>query len=572
MAISGARREAVMPTLPTTDTLQRLLDRLGYSADAGWVSASNFDTVITHRFAMQQAEQEMSVVGAFCLKRRTGQSDIIATPLVYVAQTSNVGAAQEIHRRVWSQGLAPFLLVATPDGLTICPGFAYSQENWKQLVHWSSWSTIENISQDGVEPTALLDPMLWDLRAIRLRTSLFWRDHTIDVAGRVDQRLLANLDALSDVLIRGAGVSRKLTPAAANGLIGRFLYVYFLADRGIIDQKWATSRKHTIQLGEQNVDWPASATWSFFDDLDSIFNGSIFPLGRKERAGIDKTHINLVRRVMKHGAQPDRSGAIQLSFLDFYFGALRTETLSSVYEQFLENIRTGERRRVGAFYTPPFLVDFMLDRIDEERPLQEGVTVLDPAARSGVFLVGAYRRIIERARAAQPTQSMNLEKLRGMLSRNIFGIERNLDACHVAAFSLYLTMLDYADPRDLTRVAAGKSAEKLFPELIDKNLFPTDFFADRSEFKELPDQVECIVGNPPWQTLDILVSDHADAWRLEHHANARSGRTKQLSCSLGKHCVSIWSRAAFSASSCQPSHLLIQPPGTSGVRLRANSQ
>ena len=72
---------------------------------------------------------------------------------------------------------------------------------------------------------------------------------------------------------------------------------------------------------------------------------------------------------MKHGAQPDRSGSVQLSFLDFYLGALRTETLSSVYEQFLENIGSGERRRVGAFYTPPFLVDFMLDRIEEARDL-----------------------------------------------------------------------------------------------------------------------------------------------------------------------------------------------------------
>ena len=520
-----------MPANPGSGTnrLQRLLDRLGYTSEAGWVSASDFSELTTYRFAMQQAQREMSVIGAFCLKRRTGPDETIATPLVYVASVVDAHAAQEVHRKVWSQGLTPFLLVVTPDRVGLCPGFSYVQRDWERLINWFAWTAIERLPSAQADVGSIADPVanLWNLRAFRLRTSLFWRDHAIDVAGRVDQRLLANLDALSHMLIRGAGVSRALSAAAANGLIGRFLYVYFLVDRGIIDQQWVTARKHAaINLREQNVDWPSAATWRFFNDLDLIFNGSIFPLGHRERVEIDDSHINLVRRVMKHGAQPDGSGAVQLSFLDFYLGALRTETLSSVYEQFLENIRTGERRRVGAFYTPPFLVDFMLDRVEEVHALQDGVTILDPAAGSGVFLVGAYRRLIECARRAQRKDSMDLHELRGLLLRNIFGIERNPDACHVAAFSLYLTMLDYVDPRDLTRVAAGKEPEKLFPELIGKNLYAADFFADIAQFKGLPKQVRCIVGNPPWQTLEKLESTEADQWRLKYNASAPIGKNQ----------------------------------------------
>lgn len=509
--------------------LRNLLNRLGYTPKAGWVSASDFGALTTHRFAMQQAEREMSVIGAFCLKRQAGAYDTIATPLVYIAHAPDATAAQDIHRKVWSQGLAPYLLVVTPDCVVLCPGFSYAQREWSGLVRWFTWAAVESLRTPDFAAISMEDPMadLWDLRATRLKTSLFWRDHAIDVGGRVDQRLLENLDSLSQVLIQGSDGSRALSPAAANGLIGRFLYIYFLSDRGIIDQKWVIARKHTaINLDEQNIEWPAVATWAFFDDLDSIFNGSIFPLGDRERAEIDASHINLVRRVMKHGAEPNRSGAVQLSFLDIYLGALRTETLSSVYEQFLENIRAGERRRVGAFYTPPFLVDFMLDRIEEVRPLRDGVAVLDPAAGSGVFLVGAYRRLIEYSRAEQKVRGMDLVALRGLLSRNIFGIERNLDACHVAAFSLYLTMLDYVDPRDLTRVAAGKAPEKLFPELIGKNIFSADFFADRTRFRGLPKQVQCVVGNPPWQTLDNLDSAEANEWRRKHHASAPIGKNQ----------------------------------------------
>src|SRR5467141_1772793 len=159
------------------DRLPRLLDRLGYTPQAGWIAATDFGALTTHRFAMQQAEREMSVIGAFCLKRRTGPSETIATPLVYVAQVADVDAAQEAHRKVWSQGLAPFLLVATPDRVALCPGFSYAGQDWHHFVQWFSWTDVESSPRTQTDTVALIDPVaeLWDLCAIRLRTSLFWR-------------------------------------------------------------------------------------------------------------------------------------------------------------------------------------------------------------------------------------------------------------------------------------------------------------------------------------------------------------------------------------------------------------
>lgn len=506
--------------------LSRLLTTLGYTEASGWVACSKFDRVTSHRFALQQARDEMQVVGAFCLMRQGIAEAAVTTPLVYVASCENATQAQEIHRRVWSQGLAPFLLVATTEQLIVCPGFSYSQAEWINIVHRFGWDELEALPETpwGTVAFPMAAGEVWDLRASRLRTSLFWRDHSIDVDGRVDRKLLDSLNALSAVLISGKGASASLSPGAANGLIGRFLYVYFLADRGIIGQDWLDSRGHAdITLSDQLADWDCDATWAMFDDLDLIFNGSVFPLSTDERSEINATHINLVRRVMKHGAEPLRSGGVQLSFLDFYLGALRTETLSAVYEQFLENLGSGERRRAGAFYTPPYLVDFMLDRVEETTPFNDGVTVLDPAAGSGVFLVGVYRRIIERARWTSKDTHLGVSDLRGLLVRNIFGVERNRDACHVAAFSLYLTLLDYVDPRDLTRVAGGKDPVKLFPALIGMNLVAADFFADGKIFAGFPAKVDCVVGNPPWQTLLKLDSKPAAAWRDAHAKTAPIG-------------------------------------------------
>lgn len=498
-------RKALQPLL------EKLLAYLGYTSDNGWLKAEKFDDVGIHRFAMRQASEEMGVVGAFVWKGETVKS-VWVTPLVYVATAENKSEAKTIHRKVWSQGLAPFLIILTSAEIITADGFRFSREEWDKDISTVTWDLLAGLSSANNSPSNDLAKF----RASRIKTSLYWRDKAIEVSGRVDQYLLAGLEALSDALILGTRRSDSLPPSAANGLIGRFLYVLFLLDRGIINQQWLEDRGHgSIVVSDSSRDWSLAATWQLFDDLDQVFNGSIFPLTKADRKQIHMTHINLVRQVMRHGARLTSMGDMQLSFIDVDLGVVRVETLSAVYEQFLENIKSGERRKQGAFYTPPFLVDLILDKVEETKPLKDNVTVLDPASGSGVFLVGAYRRILENARRDTPNQSMDLDQVRGLLQRNIFGVERNIDACHVAAFSLYLTMLDYVRPRDLTRVAAGDDPTKLFPSLVGANIFAVDFFAGPAKMPALP-KIQCALGNPPWQMLKKLESAPADDWLVRH--------------------------------------------------------
>lgn len=488
------------------DRLKQLLQLLTYTSVNGWIRSNQFDTARAHRFELIRARDLIVVEGAFCWMTGEGASAISA-PLVYIAMAADRAAAQIIHRKVWSQGLVPFLIISTPEEVLICRGFSYTSDQWNQSVFCVNWDDI------NLANTSLISP-LFNLRASRLRSSVFWREHAIDVSGRVDQIILAGLSALSQNLIRGVGVDKALNHTCANGLIGKLLYLYFLVDRGVINQAWIGERGHTeIDLSSPNAQWTKSAFWKLLDDLDSIFNGSIFPLSTRERAHINATHINLTKSILKFGARAQLNGAVQMSFIDVDLSVIRVETLSAVYEQFFENVQSGERRKVGAFYTPPFLVDLVLDCIEEEQPFKDGITVLDPSAGSGVFLVGAYRRILEYAQAESST-SLPLSQIRGLLERNIFGVERNLDACHVTAFSLYLTMLDYVTPRDLSVVAAGNDPTKLFPGLIGTNLLGEDFF-DKTIQPALP-PIDCVVGNPPWQILSKLDSPQAEKWAHEH--------------------------------------------------------
>jgi len=78
----------------------------------------------------------------------------------------------------------------------------------------------------------------------------------------------------------------------------------------------------------------------------------------------------------------------------------RAEALATAYEDRLVG-ETEERRSRGAFYTPPELVDWILDRALGVSTSSTGPTssarVLDPACGTGHFLVAAARRVGVRA-------------------------------------------------------------------------------------------------------------------------------------------------------------------------------
>src|SRR5260370_34316908 len=171
-----------------------------------------------------------------------------------------------------------------------------------------------------------------------------------------------------------------------------------------------------------------------------------------------------------------------------------------IYERFLhlpekpaadEDDEPSEGRKAGAYYTPIPVVNYMLAEMDRRRRLQRGVRVFDPSCGSGAFLVQCYRRLIERefiSHKRKPTP----QELATLLKRHIFGVDMDEDACSVAEFSLYLTLLDYVEPADLLDHPRFK-----LPTLRKKNIFKSDFFS----FRPFKTKFHWAVGNPPWKKL-----------------------------------------------------------------------
>ena len=191
----------------------------------------------------------------------------------------------------------------------------------------------------------------------------------------------------------------------------------------------------------------------------------------------------------------------QGSFWPYDFAAIPIEAISAIYERFLK----GSDKRQGAFYTPRFLAEVVLDMALTTTPSLLDRRYLDPACGSGIFLVGLFNRMAEEWKQANPEarNDRRARELRKILCSNLCGVDINPTACRITAFSLYLAYLDQLSPRDIQELGRrdtsyqGSSTLRKRPGggEIEGNIWCGDFFGEGTEY---PIDADVVIGNPPW--------------------------------------------------------------------------
>ncbi|HUS59252.1 MAG TPA: N-6 DNA methylase, partial [Planctomycetota bacterium] len=464
------------------------LDALNYRTSPNFLLPSDFHTAIDYSYIFRKAGQSCSLQGVYVLR---GETRMPIIPLVYVCRAKSDQEADNVHRLVWNQNVVPFLLVQTPRKVRVYNGFSYQNE---PCIHGG------NRTQSAFPIDAPVDDVaerLSPLRAEAIDDGTIWRKWGDEVtpATRVDRELLANLRALDGSLCDERGLD-PLDKQTSHALIGKFVYLRYLKDRGILSnrklEKWEIDPNAVF-----SPDPLPSAFWKLMDRLEEWLNGSVFPL--KPTCRVKACHLQRVAAILS-GGQP--SGQLHLGFERYDFSHIPVQMLSVLYQQFLHNPRTDghapEGKNVGAYYTPLPLVDFILNELDDQHTLSEGMKVLDTACGSGAFLVQCYRRLIERRCTATRQTSLCPSELRELLQQSIFGVERDGDACRVAELSLILTLLDYVVPPDLENTHNFK-----LPDLHNCNIFEADSFDPHSAWARdhNDSKFDWIVGNPPWISL-----------------------------------------------------------------------
>lgn len=474
--------------------IEAILNAFGYlRSDGNWVTPADADQRLAHYYRLAQRVGEdigngAEVIGSYVYQTSLRNDLTPPRPAVFVARAESDQDAREIHRRIWCLGDCPFVIVVTPNLVRIYSGFDYSRNEPTRAV----------ILNEPVESVLgrQLPKSVQPFHADSINRGDIWQSQAKYLGSdtRVDYQLLTSLKNLSRIL----HVQFGLTPQVGHALTGKYIYFRYLRDRKILDDGWLAEREidPTTVFGRKAT---AEGFESLASELQLRFNGDIFPLpSGDDRRWRTNGAIPFLARIFD-GDMPD--GQLALDFDIYDFSYIPVELLSSIYEQFLKS--EGRGADDGVVYTPEALADYVLSELETVRPLGDGHTVLDPCCGSGVFLVLAYRRMIERMlrqRQGRPTPN----DLKQLLQQSVFGIEKDLEACHITAFSLLLTLLSHLEPPDLK---ANDSF--LFPTLVGENIFRSDFFDDSCTLFKKGKQFDWVAGNPPWSRADEKNTDHA---------------------------------------------------------------
>ncbi|MCH7400413.1 Eco57I restriction-modification methylase domain-containing protein [Belliella kenyensis] len=396
----------------------------------------------------------------------------------------------ELHEAIWNFNECPIAIIVDKGTVEIFNGFNFLKEN----------KSLEKLGE--------IDK-LNDFTYFELVTGKTWEQYKehLDYKNRVDYHLLQNIKAAREILVAGNEQRAKLV----NAILGKVIFVRYLIDRKVkmkFDGKlrtWSNPEFCELLDNPQKV----QAFFEYLEDKDKGFNGDLFPLSQSEYNQISKNDYQILKRLLLG----DDIAKNQPSLFELYdFSIIPIEFISNVYELF---IGQDNQKKEGAYYTPLFLVDYILKEtvekhLSDTRKLDVQINeilskqlgnysyckVLDPACGSGIFLVETLRKIIEKYidDTGIDTKSPKFKTaIKNLAKENIYGIDKDLSAVQVAIFSIYLTLLDYLEP------AAIEDAFK-FPHLLNTNFFEADFFDENAEFNILFKEIEFnyILGNPPW--------------------------------------------------------------------------
>ena len=484
--------------------LDALLRALGYlNSKRHWVTLEKADSRLAHHYRLAQRAGEeagsgANVVGNYVYQTSLENKLLPPRPAVFVAHAENDDQARDIHKCLWNLGDCPFVIVVLPSVVRVYTGFDYSSDDPKRTIIATAPNSLFQTLPGSLAPFA----------AEAIDTGRIWKEQAKHLGSdkRVDYRLLTNLKELSRLLQANHSVSRK----TAHALIGKYIYFRYLRDRGILDDAWL--KEHNIR--PEDVFGRAATPQGFealAQALQKRFNGDIFPLPLEDDGHWRSNDaVPFVARTF-HGDSP--AGQMVLDFGVYDFSYIPVELLSSVYEQFLKDEGGGEGD--GVVYTPEALTDYILAELEEAHPLRSDHKVLDPCCGSGIFLVLAYRRLIEKLwheQGERPTA----EAMKRLLQENICGVEKDQEACHITAFSLILTLLSHLEPPELQANASFQ-----FPTLVNESIFHADFFSSDCPVFQGSRSFDWVVGNPPWTGADAKNPEHQVALAWIHKAEEK---------------------------------------------------
>lgn len=424
-------------------------------------------------------------------------------PQIYIYDysdfTSDSISGADIHHKLWNAGVVPFCFIFNKSQILVY--------NCAKKPEWDKQG--EDFTTEPHDLISLLSEVNEKLNEYNVRqfdSGLFWdsdagKDFRYE-EGAYEQ-LLAQLKNVKANIISRVGNENA---ALVKRVLMMLILVKYLEERKDEDGNGALNPHdfykayNTANPTLEGVLENANTFIQVLQELSSKehFNGQIFYLNDEECKILrEKIDLTLFQYFVKGDVSifsKGKQGIGQMTLWRLYqFNYLPIELISHIYEDFLADEK-GEKKK-GVVYTPPYLVQFLIDQCMPLKDGREEFKIIDPACGSGIFLVGAFKRMIQwwrvRNNWAKPKKE-NIEELKQLLKNNIFGCDLESEAVTLSYFSLGLALLDALSPKEIWRNVH-------FDNLVGSNLFQGDFFKTLDE-EILNTDFQLVIGNPPFNS------------------------------------------------------------------------
>lgn len=269
-------------------------------------------------------------------------------------------------------------------------------------------------------------------------------------------------------------VQEAFVADSAAALIARVLFLRLVEDLGLQPRRISDGGPQNWAKFVRNLTGDARALVRLVsEDLARVyrepFAPTVFDWIERANGNLDTSLQRLILRLNAYN-----------------FAGLSEEILGDIYQQFLP---PAKRKQLGEFYTPPSIVEWILDHTVRAHGLG---TLLDPSCGSGSFLVRYAHWRLEAARR----NNLDIRQVSGELQAEAWGFDLNPFASFISLFQMLWAVLRF-DPTAPAPHIEVHNLNSLLRDTELKNWVGEEHLPSGSKARD-EQKWKYIVGNPPY--------------------------------------------------------------------------
>ncbi len=399
----------------------------------------------------------------------------------------NQNELTEIQKKIWSRGEVPLACIFYNTEVKILNCTTHIQDNYLP-VH-----LVTDLKYVG-EAHHLYNEQF----ALRIKSGVFWDEeenkNEFRFKNSAYDKLIENIRYIISYLKKE--YQRKITEDLITKIIVQAILIKYLEERIDSNKNKLLTNKYFRKYNGSDSFTDVLRNGKFVELLDDLnhpktgFNGNVFQWSKEEQQKLKGVKLSRLAELLDTKKTSLNSPQLEMDFPGwryFEFRYIPVELISRLYEEFL-----GANKKIkGLYYTPAHLAQLL---IDESIPLKKyneidpnNFQILDPACGSGIFLVTAFKRLVQIWRLRNNMNVPELEELKKIL-KNVYGVDQEEQAINLASFSLCLALCNELKPLVIIN-------ELKFDDLRENNLIKSDFFIEHKLQNKIFDLV---IGNPPF--------------------------------------------------------------------------